>query len=76
LVRYRYPFINESTNVILNSDKSILDKYKLKENDAILAEEKHLPIYEDLISNYAVKYLAGGAAQNTARGAQVRLPII
>lgn len=55
-------------------DKSILDKYKLKENDAILAEEKHLPIYEDLISNYAVKYLAGGAAQNTARGAQYILP--
>jgi hypothetical protein len=58
--------------LIPNSDKSILEKYGLKDNDAILAEEKHLPIYEELVTKYPAKYLAGGAAQNTARGAQVR----
>jgi adenosine kinase len=43
----------------------------LKANDAILAEEKHMGLYEDLIQNHDAKLIAGGAAQNTARGAQV-----
>lgn len=55
-------------------DKALLEKYGLKDNDAILAEEKHIPIYEDLLSNYDAKLIAGGAAQNTARGAQYILP--
>lgn len=49
----------------------MLQKYGLKANDAILAEEKHMGIYEDLINNRKAKLIAGGAAQNTARGAQV-----
>lgn len=28
-------------------------------------------LYEDLLQNYNAKLIAGGAAQNTARGAQV-----
>ncbi|CAI4219234.1 unnamed protein product [Parascedosporium putredinis] len=52
-------------------DDALLEKYGLKANDAILAEDKHLPIYEDLLNNYDAKLLAGGAAQNSARGAQV-----
>lgn len=50
----------------------MLEKYGLKENDAILAEEKHMGLYEDLLQNCDAKLIAGGAAQNTARGAQVR----
>ncbi|TPX09008.1 uncharacterized protein E0L32_009587 [Thyridium curvatum] len=53
---------------------ALLEKYGLKPNDAILAEEKHLGIYEDLLNNYDAKLIAGGAAQNTARGAQYMLP--
>ena len=49
----------------------MLEKYGLKPNDAILAEEKHMGIYEDLLQNHNAKLIAGGAAQNTARGAQV-----
>lgn len=30
-------------------------------------------LYEDLLQNYNAKLIAGGAAQNTARGAQVLL---
>lgn len=41
----------------------------MKENDAILAEEKHLGLYDDL-EKLDAKLIAGGAAQNTARGAQ------
>jgi adenosine kinase len=54
----------------------MLEKYGLKPNDAILAEEKHMGLYEDLLQNHDAKLIAGGAAQNTARGAQVclRLP--
>jgi hypothetical protein len=43
----------------------------MKPNDAILAEEKHMGLYEDLLQNHDAKLIAGGAAQNTARGAQV-----
>ncbi|KAK5168548.1 Ribokinase-like protein [Cryomyces antarcticus] len=55
-------------------DAAFLEKYGLKPNDAILAEEKHMGIYEDLLQNHNAKLIAGGAAQNTARGAQYMLP--
>lgn len=55
-------------------DEELLAKYGLKANDAILAEEKHVPLYEDLLNNYDAKLIAGGAAQNSARGAQYILP--
>ncbi|KAH0544400.1 hypothetical protein FGG08_001426 [Glutinoglossum americanum] len=55
-------------------DAKLLEKYGLKANDAILAEEKHMGLYEDLLNNYDAKIIAGGAAQNTARGAQYILP--
>ncbi|KOS19274.1 Adenosine kinase [Escovopsis weberi] len=54
--------------------EALLDKYRLKANDAILAEEHHLGLYEDLLNNYEAKLIAGGAAQNSARGAQYILP--
>lgn len=54
--------------------QELLDKYGLKANDAILAEPKHVPLYEELLNNYDAKLIAGGAAQNTARGAQYILP--
>lgn len=56
------------------ADEKLLAKYDLKANDAILAEEKHMGLYEDLIQNHDAKLIAGGAAQNTARGAQYILP--
>ncbi|PTB79353.1 adenosine kinase [Trichoderma longibrachiatum ATCC 18648] len=55
-------------------DQALLDKYSLKANDAVLAEPHQLGIYEDLLNNYDAKLIAGGAAQNTARGAQYLLP--
>ncbi|KAF2874125.1 carbohydrate kinase PfkB [Massariosphaeria phaeospora] len=55
-------------------DENLLEKYGLKANDAILAEDKHLGLYDDLIQNFDAKLIAGGAAQNSARGAQYILP--
>lgn len=45
----------------------------MKANDAILAEQKHLGIYEELMAKDAL-LIPGGAAQNTARGLQYILP--
>lgn len=53
---------------------ALLAKYKLKPNDAILAETEHKELYEELVRDYPVQYIAGGAAQNTCRGAQYLLP--
>uniref|UniRef100_A0AC34RML1 Adenosine kinase n=1 Tax=Panagrolaimus sp. JU765 TaxID=591449 RepID=A0AC34RML1_9BILA len=47
--------------------KDFLDKYGLKENDAILADEKHLPLFSELQNEYEVDYIPGGAAQNVLR---------
>lgn len=56
-------------------DQNLLNKYDLKNNDAILAEEKHMPLYEELMNNEKVEYTAGGSAQNSLRVAQVFLVI-
>ncbi|EFA81902.1 adenosine kinase [Heterostelium album PN500] len=50
------------------------NKYDLKLGNAILAEDKQLPIYEEVVAKYTVDYIPGGAAQNTARVAQWMLP--
>jgi adenosine kinase len=46
-----------------------LEKYGLKAGNAILAEAQHLPIYQEIIKG-KVDYIAGGAAQNSARVAE------
>ncbi|XP_047958772.1 adenosine kinase 2-like isoform X2 [Salvia hispanica] len=56
-------------------DQAFLDKYGLKSNDAIMAEDKHLPMYDEMASNYKVDYIAGGATQNSIRVAQWMLQI-
>lgn len=50
--------------------QDMLDKYEVQLDSAILAEEKHEPIYKDLVDNYSPKYIAGGATQNSIRVAQ------
>ncbi|CAN1797852.1 Adenosine kinase 2 [Linum perenne] len=51
-------------------DQPFLTKYGIKVNDAILAEDKHLPMYGEMLSRYNVDYIAGGSTQNTIRVAQ------
>eukprot|EP00271_Cylindrocystis_brebissonii_P013303 TRINITY_DN33039_c0_g1_i1.p1 TRINITY_DN33039_c0_g1~~TRINITY_DN33039_c0_g1_i1.p1 ORF type:complete len:343 (-),score=74.05 TRINITY_DN33039_c0_g1_i1:302-1330(-) len=50
--------------------EEFLTKYDVKLNNAILAEEKHVPMYAELKDSYPVEYIAGGATQNTIRVAQ------
>jgi len=50
--------------------QDFLDKYDVKLDSAILAEEKHQPLFKELVEKYNPKYIAGGATQNTIRVAQ------
>ena len=65
-----------SENVLLGMGNPLLDisatvktdlltKHKLKANDAILTEEE--AIFKDLLEEYKVDYIAGGATQNSIR---------
>ncbi|KAJ6432878.1 hypothetical protein OIU84_020002 [Salix udensis] len=56
-------------------DDDFLKKYDIKLNNAILAEDKHLHMYEEMASKGNVEYIAGGATQNSIRVAQWMLQI-
>lgn len=62
---------NPLLDISANVDEDFLSKYDLKPNNAILAEEKHKPLYDEMIKKYKVDYIPGGATQNTLRVAQV-----
>ncbi|KAJ2926727.1 hypothetical protein H1R20_g10370, partial [Candolleomyces eurysporus] len=65
---------NPLLDMQVRDGEALLEKYELKANDAILAGEKQAPIYDDIKKNYEITYVAGGAAQNAARGAAYVLP--
>jgi len=48
----------------------LLTKYGLEADNAIMAEEKHMPLYKELIEKHKVSYVAGGSALNTMRAGQ------
>lgn len=62
---------NPLLDISATVDEDFLRKYELKPNDAILADEKHKPLYDELIEQYNADFIAGGAVQNTMRVAQV-----
>lgn len=45
------PLLDISTNV----PDELLTKYGLEANNAILAEEKHMPLYNELVESYEVQ---------------------
>jgi len=45
----------------------VVDKYGLKMGDAILAEDKHQPLFPELAKLPSVQFIPGGATQNTIR---------
>jgi adenosine kinase len=62
---------NPLLDISANVPQDFLEKYELKTGNAILADpQKHLPLYGDLVKNFPVEYIAGGAAQNSARACQ------
>lgn len=62
---------NPLLDMSVNTDDNLLQRYGLKPNDAILASDKHAPLYEELKKNPNTEYIAGGSTQNSLRVAQV-----
>ncbi|KAG0171523.1 adenosine kinase [Apophysomyces sp. BC1034] len=65
---------NPLLDIQCDATEELLNKYGLKANNAILADETHKPLYNEIVEKFDVVYVAGGAAQNTGRGAQFFLP--
>ncbi|KAF7967051.1 hypothetical protein HWV62_35977 [Athelia sp. TMB] len=61
-------------DILATDGENLLEKYHLKANDGILANDKQLDIYDEMANDYNVTFVAGGAAQNAARGAAYILP--
>lgn len=61
---------NPLLDISAEVDTALLEKYGLKAGDAILAEDKHQPLFGELVKMSNVQYIAGGATQNTIRVAQ------
>ncbi|KAF8079131.1 adenosine kinase [Lyophyllum atratum] len=65
---------NPLLDIQVTNGEGLLEKYSLNANDAILAEPKHAPLYDEIVREHKVTYVAGGASQNAARGAAYCLP--
>ena len=75
-----YPLVclgNPLLDVQANVTPEYLAKYSLKSNDAILIDDAktdpRMAIFDDLVAQEGTIFVAGGAAQNTARGAAYEL---
>jgi adenosine kinase len=58
---------NPLLDIQVQVDKELLERYGLKENDAILAGDEHIPLFEEITKRDGVKFIPGGATQNTLR---------
>lgn len=61
---------NPLLDISATVDEKFLEKYDMHPDNAILAEEKHMPIYNELIEKYGADFIAGGSVQNSLRVAQ------
>jgi len=61
---------NPLLDIMATVGQETLEKYDIQMNNAVLAEEKHMPLYGELAEKEDVKYIAGGATQNSIRVAQ------
>merc|ERR1712216_959134 len=73
--RHLFTIGNPLLDISATVKPELLEKYELKANDAILAEEKHMGLYDELVKDYEVDYIAGGAPQNSARVAAALLKV-
>jgi len=61
---------NPLLDISTTCEPDFLEKYDLKPDNAILAEDKHIPLYKEMEANFKVDYIAGGATLNSIRIAQ------
>lgn len=58
---------NPLLDIMVQVEKDVLIKYDLKDNDAILAEDKHMALFDEILKREDVTLVPGGATQNTLR---------
>jgi len=68
-------FGNPLLDISANVKQATMDEWGVKGGDIILAEDKHKPLYDKLVKDYPVEYIAGGATQNSIRVAQWMLGV-
>lgn len=61
---------NPLLDISASVNSQFLEKYELKKNDQILASEKHEDLYDNMVKEFEVQYIPGGATQNSIRVAQ------
>ncbi|XP_071106641.1 uncharacterized protein [Haliotis cracherodii] len=63
---------NPLLDISVNATEEFLKKYDLEANNAILADDKHKPIYDDMLATFKdqVDFVPGGATLNALRVAQ------
>ena len=57
---------NPLLDISVSCDTALVDKYEIPHAEAILAEEKHMPLYQEIMGMNP-EFIAGGATQNTVR---------
>ncbi|KAG5447865.1 Adenosine kinase [Clonorchis sinensis] len=58
---------NPLLDLMVKVGSDVHDRYNLKKDDAILADEHHMPLYDEISKDPNVEYAAGGATLNTMR---------
>lgn len=61
---------NPLLDISVDVDRAFLDKYQLQLDNAILADDTHKPMFEEITTQYKPVFVAGGATQNSIRVAQ------
>ena len=60
--------MTRSLDISVDCDETLLKKYSLEANAAILASDEHLALLDEIKQFEGVLYCAGGATQNAIRG--------
>lgn len=61
---------NALLDISCEVDQAFFEKYGIKAGNAILAEDKHMPMYAELSAMTNVQYIPGGATLNSIRVCQ------
>ena len=61
---------NPLLDITISTDEAFLKKYDLEANNAIIAGDKQMPMFKEMVDNFKPEFVAGGATQNSIRISQ------
>jgi adenosine kinase len=67
---------NPLLDISAKVQQDVYERFNLPMDATILAEAKHLPLFQELKDKYHPTYIPGGSTQNTLRAAQVSFLLI